>query len=186
MATSINNFRNNFQGTRPNRFRISIDLPTGAQIDKLDLYGKATQVPTASMGVIPVPWMGRVIKFSGERTFSDWTVQLYDANDNSNDVRYQMMEWLNYMDTVKTHDVSYNVTSTATVAWNDFGGGQVGVHSDQQNWSRSIALYNVFPIDIGPLELSYDLQDTFSEFAVTFAYDYWDYVSPSPIDPTTE
>lgn len=180
MAIGINDFRKRFQGTRPNRFIIELGLPDvvgGNPID-MDLYGKATQLPTASMGVIPVPWMGRVVKFSGERTFADWTVQMYDANeDNSKDVRYLMMQWMEAMDSADEHNINYNVTSNAKIRWNDFGGGQEAVHNDQTGFFREVTLYGVFPIDVGPLELSYDVTDTFSEFAVTFAYDYWNYTS---------
>jgi len=170
MLRSINNFRNNFQGTRPNRFRISIDLPTGAQIAKLDLYGKATQVPTASMGVIPVPWMGRVIKFSGERLFPDWTVQIYDAG-GGDDTRAFFMQWLEKMNTAETHALNYNETGEATVRFDDFGSSQ-SAPGGQTGFTRSFTLKHIFPIDVGPLELSYDASDSFSEFTVTFAYDY--------------
>jgi hypothetical protein len=180
MASGINDFRNQFKGTRNNRFAIQLGLPTevgNGQELRLDLYGKATSLPTASIGVIPVPWMGRVIKFSGERTFADWTIQLYDENSAGNsDVRSLMMKWLELMNTAETHDISYNKTSEAIIAWNDLQGGQEGRHNSQTNWGKRVKLYNCFPIDVGELQLSYDNVDQFSEFPVTFAYDYWDYV----------
>jgi len=180
MASGINDFRKQFKGTRNNRFAIELGLPTevgdGTEL-RLDLYGKATSLPTASIGVIPVPWMGRVIKFSGERTFADWTIQLYDENSAGNsDVRSLMMKWLELMNTVETHDISYNKTSEAIIAWNDLQGAQEGRHNSQSSWGKRVKLYNCFPIDVGELQLSYDNVDQFSEFPVTFAFDFWDYV----------
>ena len=37
-----------------------------------------------------------------------------------------------------------------------------------------ITLRNCFPIDISAMELSYDAVDTFAEFTITLAYDYWE------------
>ena len=189
MALGINDFRSQFRGTRNNRFAIQLGLPTevgSGQELRLDLYGKATSLPTASIGVIPVPWMGRVIKFSGERTFADWTIQLYDENATGNsDVRSLMMKWLELMNTAESHDISYNQTSDAIIAWNDLQGDQTSNHSNQTNWGKRVKLYNCFPIDVGELQLSYDNVDQFSEFPVTFAYDYWDYVDATGIALTS-
>ena len=172
MATGITNFRNSFKGTRPNRFLMNIASPVGAGLGsaKWDIYGKATSIPNQQIGVIPVPWMGRVIKFSGERLFPDWTVQIYDAS-GSDDTRAYFMTWLEKMNTAETHAISYNQTSTATVKFDDFGNTQ-NAAGGQSGFTRSFKLVHIFPIDVGPLEFSYDASDSFSEFTVTFAYDY--------------
>jgi hypothetical protein len=190
MAIGINDFRSQFRGTRNNRFAIQLDLPSeigNGNTLRLDLYGKATALPTASIGVIPVPWMGRVIKFSGERTFADWTIQLYDENAGGNsDIRNLMMKWIEAMNTAETHDIRYNIVSDAVIAWNDLQGGQGPTnHNNQSSWGKRVKLYNCFPIDVGELQLSYDNVDQFSEFPVTFAYDYWDYVGADGSAQTT-
>lgn len=175
----ITQFRKNFRGTRNNRFKIIINLPAligGTSIQDLELYGKATALPTSSIGMIPVPWMGRVIKFSGERTFADWTVQLYDSSKQEGDMRKVMMTWLEKMDSARIHDISYNVTSTAEIHWDDLSGNQTSNHSGQTNFKKKVRLTGVFPIDVGELQLSYDNVDQFSEFPVTFAYDFWEYI----------
>ena len=176
MPADILQFRNNFRGTRNNRFKIILSLPGGNSLADLDLYGKATALPTASIGMIPVPWMGRVIKFSGERTFADWTVQLYDSSQAEGDVRSQMMQWLEQMDSARIHDISYNFTASAEIHWDDLGGGQKSNHNNQSGFQKKVKLFGVFPIDVGELQLSYDNVDQFSEFPVTFAYDFSEYI----------
>ena len=76
--------------------------------------------------------------------------------------------------------------SDAVIAWNDLQGGQGPTnHNNQSSWGKRVKLYNCFPIDVGELQLSYDNVDQFSEFPVTFAYDYWDYVGADGSAQTT-
>ena len=181
MAIGINEFRAGFNGTRPNRFRISFDeVPAGVPgaPENLDLYVKATSVPGSSIGVIPTPWMGRVIKFSGERTFADWTIQVYDSSNPSVNLRTFFEGWIDSMDSRNDHNINYKNVGSALVGWNDISGNTgVGVHADQTSWKSMIMLRNCFPIDISAMELSYDAVDTFAEFTITLAYDYWEDMS---------
>ena len=174
MASGINAFRSGFNGTRPNRFKVDIFGP-GTTPEKLDLYVKATSVPGSSIGVIPTPWMGRVVKFSGERTYADWTIQVYDSSSTSSNLRKFFEDWIESMDTRETHDINYKKTGSADIKWNDISGNTgVGSHEDQTNFNSVISLVNCFPIDISAMELSYDAVDTFAEFTITLAYDYHD------------
>lgn len=200
MATNLTTFRSGFKGTRPNRFLVSGSFPdsaTGtapqptsgqqkpaASNDNFDIYVKATQLPGSSIGLIPVAWQGRVVKFSGERTYSDWSIQVYDSSiGGQTDIRSKFEKWINRMNHRDVHSMNYSLTSDWTVSHVDnpsqtFSTG----HSDspqngQTGHSRTIKLYRCFPIDLSPIDLSYDLTDTFSEFTVTLAFDYWDYAT---------
>ena len=177
MAAGINEFRAGFNGTRPNRFKVQLDTSnlSIAAPEQLDLYIKATSVPGSSIGVIPTPWMGRVIKFSGERTFADWTIQVYDSSIPANNLRTFFESWINLMDSRDTHDINYKAVGSAIVNWNDIDSATgIGIHTNQTNFKSAITLINCFPIDISAMELSYDAVDTFAEFTITLAYDYWE------------
>ena len=185
MAKGINDFREKFGGVRPNRFRVNISAPTGTAVSSaaagvadgavdFEIYCKATSVPGSSIGVIPTPWMGRVVKFSGERTYADWTVQVYDASLSSSDSRKRFEAWIDTMDSRDLHDIRYKLTGSASVHWDDIANTSgVGEHGDQK-FQKSITMVNLFPIDISAMELSYDTVDTFAEYTITFAYDYWE------------
>ena len=178
MAIGINEFRAGFNGTRPNRFKVSFDeVPAGVPGAPayLDLYVKATSVPGSSIGVIPTPWMGRVVKFSGERTFADWTIQVYDSSNPTINLRTFFEAWIDSMDGRNTHNINYKNVGSAKVKWNDISGNTgVGIHSNQEMFNSVITLRNCFPIDISAMELSYDAVDTFAEFTITLAYDFWE------------
>lgn len=184
MAKDLNTFREKFQGTRPNRFVVNIGKPAGLEATlspptNLDLYVKAASAPGSSIGIIPTPWMGRVVKFSGERTYADWTIQVYDSSVNNTDLRTFFEGWIDKMDSRNQHDIDYKLTANATVKWNDINAATgVGVHGDQTNFKSIITLRNAFPIDISLMELNYDLIDTFAEFTITLAYDYWEFGGP--------
>lgn len=176
MATNINNFRSQFSGVRPNRFTIRGNFPggVGAQTTAaFDVYCKATQLPGSSIGVIPVPWMGRVVKFSGERSYADWTIQVYESSITSNDLRSGFEQWIELMDGRDSHKINYSLTETWQVVYMDMNGTVSGQGNPTGN--RTISLIHCFPVDISPVDLSYDVVDTFSEFTVTLAYDYWQF-----------
>ena len=76
MPSNLSSFRANFFGVRTNRFMVNFSYPQGIA-DDLDLnlvqtiYCKASQTPASAIGVIPVMWQGRTVKFSGERVYGD-------------------------------------------------------------------------------------------------------------------
>ena len=173
MARSITNFRKSFAGVRPNRFTIEGVFPseTGLSAPELSIYCKATQLPGSSIGVIPVPWMGRVVKFSGERSYADWTLQIYESSIASNDLRTGFERWIELMDGRDSHKINYDLVQQWAVIYMDMNGSESG--EGNPGSGRDIILNNCFPVDISPVDLSYDAVDTFSEFTVTMAYDFW-------------
>jgi hypothetical protein len=188
MATGIRDFRHNFFGTRPNRFKIEGSFPTtvtasqdGGNVSNLpasdttarfDVYCKATSLPGSSIGVIPVAWQGRIVKFSGERTYADWSIQIYDSSTPGQILKQTFEKWINLMNHRESHILDYSLTSD----WIVYHGDVVNsVSSDADSGhTQSHILRHCFPIDISPIDMSYDMTDTFAEFTVTMAYDFWE------------
>lgn len=176
---SIDNFRQNFKGVRSNRFEINgtyvtssngnSESPTVPGGNAFKIYAKAASVPGSSIGIIPVGYKGRPVKFSGERTYTDWAVQVYDSNIV--DIRQRFEDWIELMDNRREHEINYNLTSDWEVLYQDIAGTQ-----SNSNYNKRIKLVHCFPVDISPIELSYDVPDTFAEFTLTLTYDYWEYV----------
>jgi hypothetical protein len=177
---TITTFRNNFRGVRSNRFIVQPDWPTGIpglqnavnDLRETSIYIKAADIPEASIGVITVPWMGRAIKYSGERTYVDWSIQIYESNKQQSDLRRLFEIWLDAMDTRETHNINYSVTASWSVWYNDIVQGQT--RNNPQGFTRGIKLKNCFPINVGTLQMDYDLSDSFAVFPVTLAFDYWE------------
>ena len=168
--TNIENFRAQFQGVRANRYKV---VPTGGPSGTLDpitaeIYIKALSIPGSQIGMIPVSFQGRQIKFSGERQFGEWAFTVYDSADKN--VRNKFEDWISLMDSPLEHIVKYNQTGDWDVYYNDaVGQGHPG---GSLNSPKGFRLHNCWPVDISPIDLSYDMVDSFAEFTITLAYDY--------------
>lgn len=173
-TNDIDKFRKNFFGVRSNRFMVIPDWPravtTRPQQEVTEIYVKAADIPEASIGVITVPWMGRAIKFSGERTYVDWAIQIYESNAPANDLRKAFEEWMELMDSRKEHKISYDVATSWQVWYSDITPNQ---KTSTPSFARGIELVNCFPVNVGTLSMDYDVADAFSVFPVTLAFDYW-------------
>jgi hypothetical protein len=176
---NIQTFRNDFSSSRSNRYKITGTMPNnlGKLDDSFTLYAKSVSFPGSQIGMIPVSYQGRVIKFAGERQFAEWSVQVYDVSNNNAktpyvDIRTQLEEWIEDCDGANTHKQRFN--NAATTKWtvqfddidvNESGGNGVG-------YNKKMELYNCWPIDISAIDLNYEAADSFAEFTLTFAYDY--------------
>lgn len=180
MAT-LDQFRSGFKGVRGNRFRVFGQFPAGvaqvpANANTFEFYCKAAAVPGSSIGMIPVGYKGRPVKFSGERVYQDWVVAIYDSSDQN--LREKFESWVQKMDMKNAHEINYNLASSEWgIEYMDMIPGQT---QSDSNYRKKITLVNAFPIDISPMEMSYDVNDTFAEFGVTIAYDYWIYNGEQP------
>ena len=67
------------------------------------------------------------------------------------------------------HNIDYNLVENWTLYYNDLN----GTSTNDSEYRNSITLVNCFPLELGPVQMNYDLSDTFSEFTVILAYDYW-------------
>ena len=116
-AKSIDQFRGKFaEMARPNLFQVSIYLPktqltplqpvydalvTSTQdnegqgttsLDELTQFMvKAASFPASTIGVVEVPFRGRLLKIAGDRTYDPWSVTV--LNDEGFTIRQQMETW---------------------------------------------------------------------------------------------
>lgn len=171
--SDLTSFRNTFRGIRSNRYTLSCPIPGLANWDE-KVYVRALSLPGTNIGMIPVAYQGRVVKFSGERQFGEWTVQVYDSSVR--DIRKQLELWVQRMDNAATHAQNHNFVSESPWTVN-YGDDVNGTHAGfiGPSATRRMKLYNCWPIDISPIDLSHDSYDTFAEFTLTIAYDYHEF-----------
>ena len=182
---TVQDFRDNFKGTRSNRFIITpgnpptgIDLPSGGKpdVDDFKLYAKATSYPGSAIGMIPVSYQGRVVKYSGERQFAEWSIQVYDSSVASGiNLRKYFENWITLGDHPLTHKQQYNIASTTPwrVAFDDIATNTSGgADPAATGYKKTLFLHNCWPIDISAIDLNYEAADSFSEFTLTLAYDF--------------
>ena len=176
---NVDTFKGQFDGgSRPNRYSISGNIG-GRQAVARDVAGllvRATSMPAVTVGIMRVPFRGRVVKIPGDRTYEEWTFTCYDSFSKT-EMYNNFWDWNN--------DFSDHVNNTAQGAYKD-GLGGVNLNPEAtvyQDWTvmqldmvgaigRCTTLVNCWPTVVSEIALSYDSADTIAEFTVTFAYDY--------------
>jgi T4-like virus tail tube protein gp19 len=176
MAFNVAEFRSNLigDGARPNLFQVNLQFPVISGKDiattskKISFLARAAQLPGSTVGTVPVYYFGRELKFAGNRTFADWTLQI--INDEDFSIRKSLEAWLN---AVNSH--TGNLRSSSAVSpssyTTDASVTQFGKTGD------ALKTYNfvgMFPIDVAPIDLDWSSNDSIEEYSVTFAYQYWE------------
>ena len=175
-----------YGGARASLFEVFMTLPDGigeaAAESQFRFVCKAAQVPTSTVGQIEVPYFGRKIKMAGNRTFENWTVTI--LNDEDYGVRNAFEKWSAY---INSHE---NNLRDGTVLFEN-GGGSYRTLATVRHYAktgvfggaaalganavptREYTFFNIFPINVSSIDLSWETTDAIEEFTVEFAYDYW-------------
>jgi hypothetical protein len=162
----IATFKNKFDGgTRPNRFEVTITTPDGALET---LLVKAASMPAETIGILQIPFRGRVAKLPGDRAYAEWTFTCLD--DTTEKLRASLTKWHREFNKHES-----NVPDDKAV----LGGGGSGFQMitvkqlDMMGEDHTcVTLNECWPVEVGAIDLSYDTADQATEFACTIAYDY--------------
>jgi hypothetical protein len=167
MAFSVNEFRSQMvgDGARPNLFEVSMPFPAfsapGNAQTKLTFMCKTAQLPGATLGVVPVQYFGRELKFVGNRTFTDWTISV--INDEDFIVRNAFERWMNG---INSHNL--NVRNPAALAPLGYTvDGDVHNLVNRCNQLKKYKFVGLFPTDLTPIDVDWGSNDTIEEFTVT-------------------
>ena len=174
MAFSVNEFRSQMtgDGARPNLFEVSMPFPSFASPanaqTKLTFMCKTAQLPGSTVGVVPVNYFGRELKFVGNRTFADWTISV--INDEDFIVRNAFERWMNG---INSHN--FNVRNPLALAPLGYSvDSEVTQFGKQGNALKKYRFVGVYPTDITPIDVDWGSNDTIEEFSVTLSYQWWD------------
>ena len=180
MAFNVAEFRANLvgDGARPNLFQVSLTFPTVADngvtaSQKTTFMAKTAQLPGSTVGTVSTHYFGRELKFAGNRTFTDWTLQI--INDEDFTIRNSIESWMN---AINSHAGNvrnpgalgtscYTVVATVT---------QFSKTGDPLKTYKFVGLY---PLDLAAIDLDWGTNDTIEEYGVTFAYQWWEAVTTS-------
>jgi T4-like virus tail tube protein gp19 len=180
MAFNIDQFRTNlaFDGARPNLFEVVLPvIPGAAATQNVSLLVKAAQLPGSTVGTVPLYYFGRELKFAGNRTFTDWTVQV--INDEDFLIRKQMETWMNYINSnqgnVRNSSYLSPTSYTVDAYVNQFSKSASAGPNQASSGGiiKSYTFVGLFPVDIAPIDLDWGSNDTIEEYSITFAYQYW-------------
>ena len=169
---SIEDFKAVLQGggVRPTMFQVEMTFPDTVVPDSTQATQegtfliKAAQLPASNVGFIDVPFRGRKLKVSGDRSFEDWSVTV--TNDVSFNLRKGFEKWselIQNMNFALGANTLEDYFATAIVRQLDRDGNQL----------RSYKFEGIWPTAVDAIDLSFDSTDTVEEYGVTFAVQYW-------------
>ncbi|MAE81598.1 MAG: hypothetical protein CMB80_02590 [Flammeovirgaceae bacterium] len=176
----IQTFKKGFDGgTRPNRFVVTGEIGGSSTQAVESLYVKAASIPAQTLGIIQVPFRGRVAKLPGDRSYPEWTFTMLDSNAGG-DSTGEAVNWRRkfeiWHEAFNKH--FENVAEDATVLdgtdenyYTNWRVTQLDTQGNELS-ERTILLANCWPTEVGTIDLSYDTADTLTEYSVTLAYDY--------------
>lgn len=163
MAT-INDFKAAFAGgVRPNLFHVTFQgQGAPASLFNTQYLVKSTSIPGQSIPAFDVPYRGRQLKVTGDRTYDDWTITfLNDAAWRNRDAMERWMHGLGaYQQSVTQTRFAQHYATANVVQLNRQGGAL-----------RSYRM-EVLPTAINAIELDASVNDSIEEFEVTFAVNW--------------
>ena len=189
-SSTISQFKTQLRrgGARPNLFEVDITSSTalndifwtGTDQDDFHFLCKATSMPTQTIGSVDVPFRGRILKVAGDRTFEPWTVTV--INDEEFNVRSSFERWADAINSMESGEglVSPNdymgQGTIKQLGRTDIGTRDVGAAAkaggDGKGILYSYKVQDIWPSEIGSIDLSYESSDAIEEFTVTFQVQY--------------
>lgn len=198
-AQKISQFKSNVIDTsslaRSNIFEVTLDYPALVGTAAADLNGskpadmtklkekskflvRAAQLPASNVGVVEVPFRGRMLKIAGDRTYEPWTITV--MNDNDMSIRNSMEIWIGLMQRNDENYSQLGSNGTTDDTYKDMkvehlsrmpdsskGGGQVKT-------LRTYTFKHCYPTSISSIELDSGSNDAIQEFTVEFQVAYWE------------
>jgi len=171
MAFNVNELRSQltFGGARNSLFQVTITNPSNTAGDiKVPFLVKAASIPSATLGVIEVPYFGRKLRYAGDRTFADWTVTV--INDEDFLIRNAMEQWSNQINSLQGNLRTFGSSAPAQYKTT----AEVTQFSRTGVPLRTYKFNGIFPSDVSMIDVNWEQTDSIEEFSVTFQYDYWE------------
>lgn len=185
----------NVDYARPNLFQVDIDFPeavtdlitsgsapggaSGDPVNSMRVLGgfqvKAAQIPASTVGVIEVPFRGRMLKIAGDRTFEPWTITIH------NDTTYRLRSWFEkWMEAIQLYDenaTEIDYGEAADAAGTDYlrymKDMKVTQLDRRGNAVRSYKFYDCWPSNVSSIDLDFGSNDAIEEFTVELQVQYW-------------
>ena len=161
-------------GSRASLFQAQIGLTglgeTSASGDTIpfSFICKGIQIPSNTIGITTVNYMGRAVKLPGNRTYEDLSTTV--INDEGYNFRNTVENWMS-----KINSHGGNVRAASHIS--KLGGYTTSMFlttytktgSTDGGWTFS----NIFPTSLDQIDVNWDPNDAVMEYTINWAYDYW-------------
>ena len=175
-------------GARPNLFEVSIpNMPSQVNWSSeaqrtFNFLCEATSMPASTVNTIDIPFRGRFLKVAGDRTIDIWSVSV--INDEDFIIRTAFEQWANQMSKLDnaTGTTSPSAYMVDAYVYQLGRGADLGrfstTNSGAANESgipplRTYRMYDIWPSNIGAIELSYADGNNIERFTVDFQVQWW-------------
>jgi hypothetical protein len=180
LAFSVSDLRSNLQlgGARSTLFDVNLTMPdavpNGTNASrKLAFTCEATEIPASDIGVIKLPYFGRMINYAGDRQFQPWRVTV--INDEDHIVKDALETWHSLINTRFT-----NVRATSSANPNLYKTQATITHYGKVgDVIRKYNLFGLWPSEISAIELGWGRQDEIERIGATFQYDWFEIDGPT-------
>lgn len=135
---------------------------------------KAAQIPASTVGVIEVPFRGRMLKIAGDRTFEPWTITIH--NDTGFILRSYFERWMEAIQIYDENatDFDYGNYPAADPQYLKYMAPMRVTQLDRRgNAVRSYDFVDVWPSNISAIDLDYGSNDAIEEYTVELQVQYW-------------
>lgn len=160
MAHGLTTFINKFKiGARPNLFRVE----TFILGDDCEFFCKGAQIPGRSINKMPISYLDNQFYLGGDTTYQDWTINV--MNDIDFNIRFKIEEWMNL--------VKQQGNSRGFSGWSYLNDIRVTQLDSMGNDVITYILYNAFPIDTSPIDLSWETESAIQEYQTIFSFTHF-------------
>ena len=184
-SSSIVNFISRVKSdfARPNLFEVDLNFPSQAVKNAATLkeLGKftvrAANLPSSQVGVVEVPFRGRVLKIAGDRTFEPWTITV------QNDVGFQLRTGFeSWMESIQAYTENITQESDIEKYLQDMTVTQIGrtgkaAQGGNKSEAKALAkykFYSIWPSSVSAIDLDFGNNDSIEEFTVELQVQYWE------------
>lgn len=171
MGFSVNEIRSGLTlgGARPTLFNIQFVNPANQAADiKVPILCQSASLPASNMGMIQIPYFGRVIKLAGDRKFDPWEVNI--LNDEDFLIRNALEQWCNTINSLQGNLRGFGTSATSAYKSNAIVTqyGKTGIPI------RQYTLNGIYPEMVSNIGLQWSAVDQVETFSVVFQYDWWE------------
>lgn len=171
VSFNINDMKSSLRygGARGTLFQVQFFNPVnGTATLDIPVKVRAASLPESQLGVIPVFYFGRAIKYAGDRQFAPWQVTV--INDEDFLIRNSLEEWSNAINALERNIRDLPGSEASLYKSN----ATVLQYSKTGEVLREYTFRGIWPSAITPIDLDWGGQDTIEEFQVQFEYDNYE------------
>lgn len=169
---SVSQFKSNVKITRPNLFFVEITVPSGISyaLSNFQFRCEATELPGRTVATSDSSSYGPTTKYAYDVTYNDINLQIIASEDMAE--RKMFETWI---DNIVTPSAGGVGTRGGLIKYYDnYASGELRIHQlkDDGNKIATYTLYNAYPIQLSPMNLSWEDTNTYQRFSVTMTYRY--------------